>query len=287
VRPDRETHDGGAGVQVTGSPIRLAVLGDPIAHSRSPDLHRAGLAALGLAGESAALPTPAEQLGPRLTDLAARGFRGVNLTRPLKAAVLPLLARVSRPAREARSVNTVGFAPDGWWGETTDGPGLIDLLQSLGRDPARERVTMLGAGGAARSLGLALAGAGAEHLTASARRPAEAAATWRDIAGARLVMWRSRDEATALGDASLVINTTPLGGEEDPAPLDAIARSALILDLVYGERVGPWVLRARAEGREAYDGLGLLVFQARRSLALWLARPVPLDPLARAVGWPR
>ena len=71
------------------------------------------------------------------------------------------------------------------------------------------------------------------------------------------------------------------------APLAAIARPALILDLVYGERVGSWVLRARADGREAYDGLGLLVFQACRSLALWFGRPVPVDPLARAVGWPR
>ncbi len=271
----------------TDLPIRLAVLGDPLAYSLSPDLHRAGLAALGLAGESSALPTPGEQLGPRLADLAARGFRGVNLTRPLKAAVLPLLARVSQSAREARSVNTVGFASDGWWGETTDGPGLIDLLQSLGREPARERVVMLGGGGAARSLALALAGVGAGPITVSARRPVEIAGEWRDISGARLVAWRSREETTALGEATLVINATPLGGEQDPAPLDAIARRALILDLVYGERVGPWVLRARAEGREAFDGLGLLVFQARRSLSLWLARPVPLEPLARAVGWPR
>jgi len=272
---------------VTDSPIRLAVLGDPLAYSRSPDLHRAGLTALGLAGESSALPTPAEELGPRLADLAARGFRGVNLTRPLKAAVLPFLARVSGPAAEARSVNTVGFAPDGWWGETTDGPGLIDLLQSLGRQPARERVVMLGGGGAARSLALALAGVGAAPITVSARKPDEIAGAWSDIPGTRLVPWRTPEEAMALGDATLVINATPLGGSEEPAPLDAIARGALILDLVYGERVGPWVLRARAEGREAYDGLGLLVFQARRSLALWLARPVPLDPLARAVGWPR
>ena len=272
---------------VTGSLIRLAVLGDPLAYTRSPDLHRAGLTALGLAGESSALPTPADQLGPRLADLAARGFHGVNLTRPLKAAVLPFLARVSGPAAEARSVNTVGFAPDGWWGETTDGPGLIDLLQSFGRQPARERVVMLGGGGAARSLASALAGAGAEPITVSARRPVEIAGAWRDVTGARLVTWRSREQAMALGDATLVINATPLGGAEDPAPLAAIARGAMILDLVYGERVGSWVLRARAEGREAYDGLGLLVFQARRSLALWLARPVPLDPLARAVGWPR
>ena len=272
---------------MTGSPIRLAVLGDPIAHSRSPDLHRAGLEALGLEGESSALPTPVEQLGARLTDLSARGFRGANLTRPLKSVVLPLLGRVSGPAHEARSVNTVGFAADGWWGETTDGPGLIDLLHDLGRDPGRERAVMLGGGGAARSLVLALAGAGAEPSTVSARRPAEVAGSWRDVPGARLVAWRSREETAALAEATLVVNATPLAGEEGPAPLEHIARSALILDLVYGERVGPWVLRARAEGRRAYDGLGLLVFQARRSLSLWLARPVPVEPLARAVGWPR
>lgn len=272
--------------------IRLAVLGDPLTHTRSPDLHRAGLEALGLAGESSALPTPAGELGARLADLAARGFTGVNLTRPLKATALPLLARVSAPARAARSVNTVGFRhsgsdPEAWWGDTTDGPGLIDLLVSLGREPSRERTVVLGGGGAARSLALALVEVGAGPIAVSARRPEGIAAEWSDLPGARLVPWRSPDETAALGAATLVVNATPLGGEEDPAPLEGIAPGALILDLVYGEHVGGWVARARAQGREAYDGLGLLVFQARRSLALWLERPVPIEPLARAVGWPR
>ena len=107
------------------------------------------------------------------------------------------------------------------------------------------------------------------------------------IPGAPLVAWRGAEERAALAVASLVINATPLGGAEDPAPLAAIARGALILDLNYGERPGPWVERARADGRQAHDGLGLLVFQARRSLELWFSRPVPVDALARAVGWPR
>jgi shikimate 5-dehydrogenase len=81
-----------------------------------------------------------------------------------------------------------------------------------------------------------------------------------------------------------VINATPL---ESPAPLEGIDEGALLLDLVYGPELTPWVLAARALGRQAYDGLGLLVFQARRSLALWYAREVPVEPLARAVGWPR
>lgn len=272
---------------MTTPPVRLAVLGDPLGYTRSPELHRAGLAALGLGGESSALPTPPEALASRLADLAQRGFLGVNLTRPLKAAVLPMLARIAVPAGQARSVNTVGFTPDGWWGDTTDGPGLIDLLRSLGRDPARERAVILGGGAAARSLGLALAGAPASALAVSARRPEGIADGWRGIPGAQLVAWRSQEEASVLGGATLVINATPLGGKDDPVALETVARRALILDLNYGERVGPWVMRARAEGREAYDGLGLLVFQARRSLALWLARPVPVDPLAHAVGWPR
>lgn len=272
---------------MSGAPVRLAVLGDPLAYTRSPDLHRAGLAAAGLAGESQARRTPITELGATLAELAATGFTGVNLTHPLKEAALDHVARVSAPARRARSVNTIGFATDGAWGETTDGQGLLDFLASLGRDPAGERTVFIGAGGAARSLALALASAGAPACTVSARTPERAAGAWAALPGVRRVTWRSADESHALESATLVINATPLGGAEHPAPLAAIAAPALILDLVYGAEITPWVRAARAEGRDAYDGLGLLVHQARRSLELWLERPVPVEPLARAVGWPR
>lgn len=264
-------------------PAALAVLGDPLKFTLSPVLHRAGLAALGLQGDSEALRTPPEELGERLRSLAARGLRGVNLTAPLKEVALSHLQRVSEDARRARSVNTVGFDADGWWGETTDGPGLIDLLESLGRELARTRVVLLGAGGAARSLALALCGAKAE-VAASSRRPEDVFAAWSEIPEAELLEWRSAEEDARLARATLVINATPL---QDPTPLERIDRSALLIDLVYGERPTPWVMAARALGREAYDGLGLLLFQARRSLALWYSRPVPIEPLARAVGWPR
>jgi shikimate dehydrogenase len=263
-------------------PIALAVLGDPLAFTRSPELHRAGLAALGVPGSSAALPTSAARLGQRLGELERAGCRGVNLTHPLKEAVLPLLARLTPRARAARSVNTVGLDPGSWWGDTTDGEGFVDLLVALGRRPARERVVLLGAGGAARSLALALERAGVAGLVLSARRPEAAPATrWR------IVPWRSQAERDALAAASVVVNATPIGPEEHPAPLAALPPRALLVDLVYGRENTRWVRDARATGREAYDGLGLLVFQARRSLAGWLGCEVPVDPLARAVGWPR
>ncbi len=267
--------------------MKLAVLGDPLAHTRSPDLHRAGLEALGLDGESRAIRTSVGELDGRLRELRESGYRGVNLTHPLKHAALDHVARASEDALRARSVNTVGFDSETAWGETTDGAGFLDLLRSRGREPLAQRVVLLGAGGAARSLALALASAGCSRLVSSARRIEEARERWRDIPEANLVSWRSEAEAESLAAASVVVNATPLAGEEGVVPVELLPGAALIVDLVYGLRITPWVRRARAAGLEAYDGLGLLAFQARRSLALWTGAEVPVDPMMRAVGWPR
>ncbi|HEY6865909.1 MAG TPA: shikimate dehydrogenase, partial [Candidatus Eisenbacteria bacterium] len=204
-----------------------------------------------------------------------------NLTHPLKDLALESVERASEEARRARSVNTIRFDPAGPRGETTDGAGFVDLLRSLGRAPERERVLLLGAGGAARSLALALDEAGAA-VTLSARSAPDP----HDAALPR-VAWRSPEEAAALAAATVIVNATPLGAGEDPVPLALLPRQALIIDLVYEKEVTPWVARARAAGLTAWDGLGLLVHQARRSLEFWLDRPVPVEPLARAVGWPR
>jgi shikimate dehydrogenase len=262
------------------------VLGDPLAFTLSPRLHIAGLAALGLPGDSEAMRVPVERLGGTLERLAAAGYRGANLTHPLKEAALAYLTVASEPARRARSVNTVLLEPGGAHGETTDGPGLLDLLAHQGFAPGGARATLLGAGGAARSLALSLLSAGAA-VTVVARRPAAARAAWAGIAGAHLVGWASDEARAALARPGLVVNATPLAEEPGPWPLDEIAPGSLVVDLVYGAEPTPWIRAARAQRRPALDGLGLLVFQARRSLALWTGREVPLEPLARAVGWPR
>jgi len=101
------------------------------------------------------------------------------------------------------------------------------------------------------------------------------------------VSWGSEAERESLARATLVVQATPLEREEELATVDHASRRLLLIDLRYGRELTPWVRRARSLGREAYDGLGLLVFQARRSLSLWTGRAVPVDPLARAVGWPR
>ena len=269
------------------SPVRLAVLGDPLAYTLSPVLHRAGCGALGIPCESEALRTPPESLGERLRELAGRGFLGCNLTHPLKEHALDHVDRASVAAERARSVNTIAFQAHGVWGETTDGPGFVDLLKELGREPREQRVVLLGAGGAARSLALALEWAGCRDVRVSARRPGESEFHWGEGPDTRFMGWRSAEEGDALHGASVVINCTPLSGTEPPAPLESLARGALAVDLTYGPELTPWIVAARAAGLHAIDGLGLLVHQARRSLSLWLGREVPVEPLAAAVGWPR
>jgi shikimate dehydrogenase len=268
-------------------PIRLAVLGDPLAYTLSPVLHRAGCEAVGRTCEAHALRTPPAELGERLRHLVARGFSGCNLTHPLKEHALDHVERASVAAERARSVNTIVFQPGGPWGETTDGPGFLDLLRERGREPAAQRVVLLGAGGAARSLALSLEWAGCRDVAVSSRRPGDSRFAWGEGLDPRFLGWRSEEEGDALRAATLVVNCTPLAGEEPPAPVSSLSAGALVVDLTYGEAPTPWVSAARAAGVEAVDGLGLLVHQARRSLSLWLGREVPVGPLAAAVGWPR
>src|SRR5437764_1282827 len=124
----------------------------PLRSTRSPDLHRAGAAALGLDCESHAVRTPLAALGETLARLAAEGYTGCNLTMPLKEAALAHVREATPAARRARSVNTVTFLAAGSVGDTTDGAGFVDFLASLDRAARGTRVVLLGAGGAARSL---------------------------------------------------------------------------------------------------------------------------------------
>lgn len=203
---------------------------------------------------------------------------------PLKAPALACVREATSTARRARSVNTITFRVGGMHGDTTDGAGFMDLLASLGRDPVHARTLLLGAGGSARSLALALGDAGAAGLGVTSRHEPEDEEAWRH---AHWSAWDSSAAQAALAQATVVVNCTPLSGDAPPVPLEGIARGALVVDLNYAEGLPPWVVAARASGLEAFDGLGLLVHQARHSLSRWFGREVPLDALAAAVGWPR
>jgi shikimate dehydrogenase len=278
---------------------RLAVLGHPVAHSRSPAMHAAALAALGLAEEWSyeAIEVPPERFEARVRAMPGEGFAGANVTVPHKLAALRLADHASAPAREIGSANTLTFTERGIEAENTDAPGLID---SLPVGPTGLRALVLGAGGSARACAWALREAGAEvsvwNRTASrARRlAAELGVEALEVGPRRqhpsipVSTYELIVNATTVGLASA--NATPGEGIDPASDLEALRLDAdslgaghVVVDLVYGSSATPFVEVARGRGATVVDGLEVLVRQGARSLRLWTGLDPPLDVMRTAV----
>lgn len=272
---------------------RLAVLGQPVAHSRSPAMHSAALAALGLSDWSyEAIEVSAEGFEALVRELPARGFAGVNVTVPHKLAALALAASASDAARAIGAANTLSFAEGAVHAENTDASGL---LAALPLSPARRRAIVLGAGGSARACAWALRDAGA------------------DVAVWNRGFDRARDLAVELGVAAVqprsahgfdgdefdvLVNATTVGmreaaGPERPGsaraalkslPLDADSLEArhVVVDLVYGVAPAPLTALATQRGARVVDGLDVLVHQGAASLRLWTGMEPPVEAMRSA-----
>jgi shikimate dehydrogenase len=254
---------------------RLAgVMGWPIAHSLSPRLHGYWLRHYGLDGAYVPLPVTPERLEEALRALPALGFRGVNLTIPHKEKALAIVDRTSDAARRIGAVNTVVVGEEGeLFGDNTDGFGFLANVEGgcTGWRAKAGPVVLLGAGGAARAVAVALLDAGAPELRLvnRTRRRADALAGELD-ATVQVVGWQERD--LALDGAALLVNTTSLGMTHQPPleiALDALPQSALVTDIVYAPLETPLLATARARGHAVVDGLGMLLHQGRPGFRAW------------------
>jgi shikimate dehydrogenase len=255
------------------------VLGWPVRHSRSPAMHEAGYAALGLDDwRYQLLPVPPELFEETVRGLPAVGFVGANVTIPHKQAALALADEASPRARAIGAANTLTFGAEGRiHADNTDAPGLIDALPF---DPAGATAVVLGAGGSARAVVWALRDAGADVRVWNRTR--ERGERLCAKLGGQLV-------DAAPGAADLLVNTTSVGlhVDDDPfkaLPLDAddLSEYRCVVDLAYTSRPTRLVLAARDAGAEVVDGLEVLVQQGAHSFRRWTGRPAPLDVLAAA-----
>jgi len=258
------------------------VLGWPVRHSRSPAMHEAGYAALGLAGwRYQLLPVPPELFEETVRGLPGAGFTGANVTIPHKEAALALADEATDAARAIGAANTLTFLPDGRiHADNTDAPGLIDALPPE-VDPAGATAVVLGAGGTARAAVWALLEAGAADVAIWNRTRARAERIAQEVGGRVL--------EGELPAADLLVNTTSVGlkpGEDQFAhlPLDRpdLARYRCVVDLVYGAEPTALVAAAREQGIATVDGLELLVRQGARSFARWTGQAPPLDAFRTA-----
>lgn len=260
-------------------PTRLGVIGWPVAHSRSPQMMQAGLAAVGLSDwRYQLLPIPPELFSETVRALPKAGFRGANVTIPHKPAALMLAHEPSESAREIGAANTLVFEPSGCViAENTDAPALIAALPFAARGRS---ALVLGAGGSAQAAVWALIRAGAAEVRVWNRHPERA----RDLAarfGAIPV-----DRA---GPADLLIHCTPAGLTDDsstfkqlPLAADELAVFACVVDFVYGRDETLLARSARSRGVPVVDGLDLLVGQGALSFERFTGMPAPVEEMRAA-----
>jgi shikimate dehydrogenase len=279
----------------------IILIGDPVAHSRSPRMQNAALAHLGVDARYEAVHTPAAALAARVAALRADDYLGANVTLPHKQAVIPFLDRLEPEAAQIGAVNTIYKGPAGELvGANTDAPALIADLAAAGHDPAGRAAVILGASGAARAAAFALAYAGAAMITVANRTPERAEELLADLLEAitdeqgltstgepppALVALALDDPdlAETVATCNLLINATSLGWREGETPLPdpPVGPHALVYDMVYHPT--RLLAEAAARGAAARDGLGMLVCQGALALTRWTGREAPLAVMEEAL----
>jgi shikimate dehydrogenase len=253
------------------------VIGWPIAHSKSPAIHDAAFAALGIDAKMIAMAVPPDQLAATVAELRARGTVGASVTVPHKEAIVASCDELALSARAIAAVNCLEFAGPILRGHNTDSLGFADTLAEAGFDRSNARAVVLGAGGAARAIHHALPDA-----LVIARRPDA-------IAWTAARPWTDAELRAAFARADLIVDCTPTGLDPaadlafaDVLPLATLPQHAWVATLIY-HRATRLLERARARGLRTLDGRGMLVHQAARAFAIWTQREPPIAIMRRAL----
>jgi len=280
----------------------VGVMGDPVAHSLSPLLHNTAFAALGLDWVSVGFAVPDGQSAGAVAGLRALGIAGLSVTMPHKAAVAGLVDRLTPVAATLGAVNCLfwepadaggggadhdGSRPGRLVGDSTDGAGFVAAVgRQAGFDPAGRRCLVVGAGGAARAVILALADAGATEVVV-VNRSVDRATAAAAVAGDRGRVGTAADAA----GADLVVDATPTGmagtGTAAAEPLvaaDRLGAGQVVADLVYHPPMTPWLAAAAERGATVVGGLGMLVHQAAAQLERWTGQPAPVAAMWEAAS---
>jgi shikimate dehydrogenase len=273
--------------------VSVGVIGDPIAHSLSPTLHNAAFAALGLDWHSTAILVREDQAAEVLPFMREHSMAGLSVTMPLKASLASLVDSCSETARRLNAVNCLINRDGAISGENTDGKGFVESLQrGAAFIPAGRRCVVLGAGGAARAVILALAEAGAGEVAVINRTLARAvdAAALAGAAGRVVADDDPGEVERAVAQSDLIVNATPVGmgnpagsDAEWPADPSLLHEGQVAADLLYFPRPTPWLVAAVHAGAVAVDGLGMLVHQAAAQIELWTGQPAPVEAMWSAV----
>lgn len=269
-------------IQVNGSTALYGIIGNPVAHSFSPAMQTAALQAVGI--NAVYLPFLAQpgRLQPLLTAFLEIGLQGFNVTVPFKEEILPLLDEISPMARRLGSVNTVVRENNRWVGHSTDGAGFVTSLEATGFACKNKRVCLLGAGGSAKALAWALAERGIYSLTIINRTPKKSMELGQELRKAGLGIQLGFNGYRLDEEFDLLINSTSLGMKGGcPAEDDLIRRSHQVVDIIYNPAETELLQKARAMGKPASNGLGMLLYQGVQAFEIWTKQAAPVTLMHR------
>lgn len=274
---------------MTLSRIPLAgVIGSPVAHSRSPRLHRHWLSRYGLPGHYIPMDVSADDLPDVLKAMPKMGFVGANVTIPHKEYVMTLADVVTDRAAVMGAANTLTFRADGrLQADNTDAYGFIENLRQSAPDwdAAAGPATVIGAGGAARAVVWALLEAGVPEIRIGNRTKTRAEALRQEF-GTKIVVVDWVHAEDLLDGAAIIVNASSLGMTGKPelrVPFDAISPTAVVCDLVYTPLETGLLQHAQQIGCRTVDGVGMLLHQAAPGFERWFGRRPEVDALAREV----
>lgn len=265
------------------------VIGTPIAHSKSPQIHTHWLKTHGLRGHYIPMDVATDDLETVLRTLPKMGFVGVNITVPHKEKVLEIADLITDRATLIGAANTIIFRKDGKiHADNTDGVGFIQNLRQNAPnwDPKSGPAAMLGAGGAARAVISALLEVGVPEIMISNRTRVRADALKTEF-GKRLVVVDWVQAGNMMDEAAMVVNTTSLGMLGKPplrVPLDGLRKGTLVTDLVYAPLKTRLLAEAELIGCETVDGLGMLLHQAVPAFERWFGVRPEVDSATRAAA---
>ena len=270
-------------------PARLAVIGDPIGHSRSPQMHNPALVARGIGAQYIRVQVPVGSVGQAFRQFAKHGFLGVNITIPHKFEALSEVDEVDELAAALGAVNTLVIRDGRLLGRNSDGPGFLrSVREAFGVELADLRVLILGAGGGAgRAVAVQSALARCGKLVLANRSIEKAEVVAREIRAVGrcmdvTVLGLTDDEiAKAAANVDLIVNATSLGmkpGDAKLLPAESIEARHLVFDMVYrADGETPLLADAKKAGAKVVDGLTLLLHQGAISFEHWFPGPAPLE----------
>lgn len=281
-------------MNISGKTKLIGIFGDPVSHSLSPRMHNAAYEAMGLDLCYVPLHVKPDNLASATEGLRSMQFLGANVTVPHKVAVVELMDEVSESAARVGAINTIVNDQGRLTGHNTDGAGFIRALEEEVSTPYAETAAVIfGAGGAARSIAVALAEQGVGYITI-VNRTTERAEGLKQLLKRSLptvrvsVMTPHDDLADLISTSKLAVNATSVGLEGDlkSAPLwvDRLTKDHVVCDIVYrAQEKNPLLVAARNKGATTLGGLGMLLHQGAISIQLWTGSDPPIDVMRRSI----